>query len=441
MEPGAARGCRFGANNVLQTSRLFRATALSLFLLLPKSGLAQAQRSLTLEETIRRVLDTHPSIGAAAEAVEASRGTRLTARSWANPILNYEIEHEPAPGSHSIPVMERKTMAFAMLPLEPIYQISARSEKTSAEVRRSEGNLRETRRLLVLRATSVFFRTAAAEVAVEANQEVRVWLDSLIAYTRTRVEEGVAAEADLIRLEVEQGRVETDVAMATVPLHRARSARGGLVGFDTVAIARGVDSVFQPVALPAIEVLLEAARMNRPDLAAADANVDAMRAGVRVERTAVVRELGVMAGVMTMSGERSLMAGISMPLPLFDQNRGEIRRASAEQRAAVLERSLVGRQLVADVVTAHAAVRELSMVVARLGTGFVRRAEEGRRIAEGAYREGATPLVQVLDAARAFAEARMVYARASFALRESLIELNVSLGTEDLSALTRMEGR
>ena len=423
-----------------QTSTLIRATALSLLLLLPQSGLAQAQRALTLEETIRRVLDSHPSIGAAAEAVQASHGTRLTARSWANPVLNYEIEHEPASGSNSIPVMERKTMGFAMLPLEPIYQIRARAAKAGAELRRSEANLRDTRRLLVLRAASAFFITATAEVALEANQEVRGWLDSLITYTRTRVEEGVAAEADLIRLEVEQGRVETEVAMATLELLRARSELGVLVGSDSVAIARGVDSVGPPISLPSIEVLLETARRNRPDATSANANVDVMRAGVSMERTAVVREIGLMAGVMTMSGERSLMAGMSMPLPLFDQNRGEIRRASAQQRAAVFERTLVSRQIAADVVSAHAAVRELSSLVARLGAGFVRRAAEGRRIAEGAYREGATPLVQVLDAARAFAEARLVYARASFALRESLVELNVALGAEELTAAL-MEGR
>ena len=148
-----------------------------------------------------------------------------------------------------------------------------------------------------------------------------------------------------------------------------------------------------------------------------------------------------MAGVMDMGGQRSLMAGVSMPFPLFDQNRGEIQRASAEQRAAVFERSLVSRQVTADVTSAYAAVREFSGAVARLGTGYVARAAEGRRIAEGAYREGATPLVQVLDAARAFADARMLYSRALFGWRQSIVELNAAVGSEDLTTLPPAEVR
>jgi len=130
-----------------------------------------------------------------------------------------------------------------------------------------------------------------------------------------------------------------------------------------------------------------------------------------------------------------------MPFPLFDQNRGEIQRASAEQRAAVFERSLVSRQVTADVTSAYAAVREFSGVVARLGTGYVARAAQGRRIAEGAYREGATQLVQVLDAARAYADARMLYYRAVFAWRQSIVELNAAIGSEVLTTLRRAEVR
>jgi cobalt-zinc-cadmium efflux system outer membrane protein len=407
----------------------------------PHVARSQVQRALTFEETVRRVLETHPSIGAAAEAVRARRGSRLTARSWANPTLNYQVEHEPVAGAASTTLMERKVTAFAMLPLEPIYQLPPRAARASADLRGSEANLRETRRQVLLASVAAFYRVASSHVAVDAGEEVRAWLDSLVSYTRTRVKEGVAAEADLIRLEVEQGRVETDLAMARVELMRARGELGVLVGIDSVDVIPPPDSAARATALPSLDTLLAVARRNRPDIVAADAAVDATKAGVAVERSAIVRDIGVMAGVMEMAGERSLMAGVSMPFPLFDQNRGEIQRASAERRAAVLERSLVGRQVNADVASAHASVRELSAVVSRLGTGFVRRAEEGRRIAEGAYREGATPLIQVLDAARAFADARMLYYRALFAWRQSIVELNAAIGSEDLTTLARAEVR
>jgi outer membrane protein TolC len=57
-------------------------------------------------------------------------------------------------------------------------------------------------------------------------------------------------------------------------------------------------------------------------------------------------------------------------------------------------------------------------------------AQESRRIAEAAYREGAIPLSQVIDAARALADARQAYARAYFGWKQSLFELTSSTTAE-----------
>jgi outer membrane protein TolC len=60
--------------------------------------------------------------------------------------------------------------------------------------------------------------------------------------------------------------------------------------------------------------------------------------------------------------------------------------------------------------------------------GLLRRAEEARRIAEAAYREGAAPLTQVIEASRALADARQVYFRALFTRAQALIELDPTIG-------------
>src|SRR5437867_18764 len=98
----------------LRLSSSFAAILLA-FAFIPGSALGQVRRVVTLDEAIRRALETHPSVAAAAEAVHASRGARLTARSWTNPTLNYQVEHEAAMNAQMLQVMERKTMAFAML--------------------------------------------------------------------------------------------------------------------------------------------------------------------------------------------------------------------------------------------------------------------------------------------------------------------------------------
>jgi cobalt-zinc-cadmium efflux system outer membrane protein len=391
---------------------------------------------VTIETAVSRALATHPTVGAASEAVRAAKGSRRTARSWTNPTFNYSAENAGFPGRVAPVGLDREVMTTAMLPLAPLYQLWPRAARAGAEVRAAEADLRTTRREITLRAVAAFYATASAQVSIDALQEVRTWLDSLVEYTRVRVREGAAAEVDLIRLEVEQGRAEIDLAMARVDFARARAQLSTIVGTDSFRIdpAVVVDTVTRVATLPARDELVALAKAQRPEMQAAEARLAAARSGVAVERSNIVRDVGVMAGLKTMAGTRSFMTGVSLPLPLFDQNRGEIQRADAHRRITAFEREQTARQVAADVSASYAAVQTLSQQVALMQGGLLRRAQDARRIAEGAYREGATSLVQVLDAARALAEARQVYYRALFARQQSVIELKAAIGADDVLA-------
>ena len=385
--------------------------------------------TLTLDAAIARALATHPRIGAARQSVRAARGTRLTARSWTNPTFNYQAESMPA-AMTGMP-LDREVMTFATVPLEPLYQLWPRSAQASAGVRAAEADLDGARRMIALDAAAAFFSASSAQVSVDALLDVRNWLDSLVSYTRARVREGAAAEVDLIRLEVEHGRTETDLAMARVDLARARAQLATFIGTESFTLSVPADTIEGVAALPPRDTLVSLALIHRPELQAADARLDAARAGVSVERSRIVRDVGVMVGAKTTQGTRSLMTGLSLPIPLFDQNRGEIQRADAQRRIAMFEREQIARQVTADVSASYAAVQTLTEQLSLMRDSLLRRAEEARRIAEAAYREGATSLVQVLDAARALAEARQVYHRALFARQQSILELNAAIGRDE----------
>jgi cobalt-zinc-cadmium efflux system outer membrane protein len=148
----------------------------------------------------------------------------------------------------------------------------------------------------------------------------------------------------------------------------------------------------------------------------------------------LVRQLGATVGTKRSAGTTSLLAGVSLPLPLFDQNRGELARASAERDAATFELAAQERAIRADVIAASEAARlltERARVLAQGGSrGYLARADEGRRIALGAYREGAVPLIQVIDAARAWAEARLTFYQTLFAQHESVLDLLIAEGDD-----------
>lgn len=132
-----------------------------------------------------------------------------------------------------------------------------------------------------------------------------------------------------------------------------------------------------------------------------------------------------------------------MPLPIFDPNRGEIARADAERDVANFELKSVERTARAELTSEYEAAQLLYARVAMLvrrergRLTFLERADEARRIALGAYREGAASLIQVLDASRAWGEARNTFYRALYAQHESIALLLNARGEDLFTILSR----
>jgi cobalt-zinc-cadmium efflux system outer membrane protein len=402
--------------------------------------------ALTLREILDSTLAHHPLAEAAQARVRAASGMRTTARSIGNPVLSYDVENAPFPGGQPVSGMPRETMATAMLPLASIVQRFPRARRADAEVRAADADARATRQQLALDASRAFFRTALAQVSVAAARDLTAWLDSVVAYNRHRVDEGLAAEADLIRAELERDRAATNATLEEADLARARAE---LAAFIDRRVSSGADIVVAiddtPLVMPAnTETPVPADISRRPDVLAARERLAAAGAAVTTERAMTVRELGATFGAKWSAGTTSMIAGVSLPLPIFDPNRGEIARASGERDAAAFELAARERAAAADVAGAYEAARLLTERATLLAQGvggrppLLVRADEGRRIALGAYREGAVSLLHVIDAARAWSEARVTFYQALYAQHESVATLLLARGDDILSELPRL---
>jgi cobalt-zinc-cadmium efflux system outer membrane protein len=328
-------------------------------------------------------------------------------------------------------------MTTATLPLEFLYQRGAKVARANADVRAAEADAGAARQRAALEAASAFYQTALAQTRVETARELASWLDTLVAYNRARVEEGAAAEADLIRATLEHDRMLAELAMREADLARVRASLSAFVSGDARTLARPVAFPSQPLAIPA-----SLTASPRAEVRAARERVASASAGVASERTMLVRQLGATIGTMQTMGTTSMIAGISLPLPVFDLNRGEVRRAAAERDAAQFELAGQERAARAELQGASDAAAALTTRMRQLAitdsTGFLARADESRRIALGAYREGAVPLFQVIDAARAWADARTAYYETLFAQHESVLMLVAANGVDLFSTIADM---
>ena len=397
---------------------------------------APADSGLSLRDLLIEVRSRHPALEASRARVRAARGNRAWAGAIDNPTFGVQLENVRVPGRLPVP-MDRETMYTAMLPLETIYQRGPRVRQAGAELAAARADTSNLALQLALDAAHAYYRTALAQLELETANDLAAWLDSVATYNRVRAREGLAAEADLLRSELERDRMMAEAAMRAADLAGARAGLAEFVPQSNVTprvaapaepLALTADATGSSAPLPRVEALRQRLR--------------AMDASVASERTMLIPQVGFMVGAKESVGRTSLVGGLSLPLPLFNRNGGRIARAKGERDAVAFELAREERAANAFLAAAAESSRRLSAEAITLGakapgggSAFLARAEEVRRIALGAYQEGAVSLITVVDAARAWGDARITYYKLLFAQHEAVLAHFAARGIDPLDAL------
>jgi cobalt-zinc-cadmium efflux system outer membrane protein len=393
--------------------------------------------ALTLEDVLTAALAQHPLVEAARAQVTAVEGSRRTATTLPNPVGTFWMENTRFPGQGPLADLDREISAYATLPLEPFLQRSSRLAEVNADARVARAVVTSTEQRIALDAAHAFYRLALAQASLEAVGENRAAVEQLIGYLRARVAQGANPEGELIRAEVERDRVDTETTLAEVELVRAQASLRAFLG-DTGASPTGLRVASPDFArgapLAPLSNFTAHALQERPDLLTGRAKVEAATGAIDVERSLLIRQLGATFGVKRTAGSNAMIAGVSVTVPIFDRNRGEIQRATGERLAAEQDLRWLERAIGAEIEAAYQAADRLTARAAVVQPTSLRRAEESQRIALAAYQEGAATLLQVLDASRALTDARLTVARLVVAADEGLFELGVAAGYDAKTA-------
>ncbi len=405
----------------------------------PKSAQpAPSDRSaLTIDSVLALASAQHPLINVARARVDAAQGSRRTAGALSNPVASYQLENAayPRSGNKLATGSSSETSTFLTLPIEPLFQRGSRVRRANEGVHAAVADLAQANVDVIQGAAHAFYELATAQAEHDDAKLELVNYGRLLEYNRLRVSEGAAPEGDLLRVQVEVTRAATAVVSAHVRVVRAQSNLRLYLDGPRRMPAGARDSV--RVIVPhgaigdfslAVDSMMSGLQERRPDLQAARArNAEAM-AAVSVQRALTLRQVDVMFGNKRVGDINTMMAGVSLPLPIFDLNRGEIQRARAEQSAAEQEFAWQTLKATTELEAAHQIAVELTQQLATLEPSFLDRAEASRQVTQTAYEEGAASLLDVLTATRAYGEARLTYFRLLNAQRASLIDLALAAG-------------
>ena len=373
----------------------------TLAVLMP-AGTAWSQTAPPFAQLLRQARDTPRVAGLDADVARAE-GLAQQARARPNPSVSVYAENFIGDRSRNASNQQQTTFQVDQ-PFELGGKRAARIAAGEAGIVAAQARGLDGR---LAYATELARAYAGAEIAErrigvaqsqvdEAGEDLRV----------ARALVGAGKEARLRQLQAEtelnttQAELETARAQQTVALARLSALAGVPTSFTGIS-----ESLLDR--LKAKPLIGPIDPMQATTVRVAEAERDAAARAVTVQQRFAIPNVTAQVGVrqLRVASGPAIVAGIAVPLPFFDRNRGNIAAARADLQGAEA-RAATARLDAATGVRAGLALVEAADQRAAAAERTLATANEGYRLARFAYEAGKSPLIELIAARRSLGLAR-----------------------------------
>lgn len=363
---------------------------------------------ITLDAAIQRALVESPRLKSSEFSMMASKGARRQAGVLPNPEVGVEAENFSGQGDYRGTRSAEFTYGVSQL-VEIGGKRSARQNAATREYEIASFEYQAARLDVIRDVTVAYAEAVAAKEAVALAEKQK----SLASEVLENVTQRVSAAAEPL---FQKSKSEVALATSDIALDRAqrdytiaRKQLAALWGADGTGVE--IDSThFFEISAP--EPLAGAASLKRnPDFARWDAELARSRANLVLEQANAIPDPSISVGVRDFrdGGDQAFVAGISIPIPVFNLNRGniakarhEVNKTESDKRSAEIGLSTELTRIQQELENAYRQAQSLKDTV-------IPAAEKSYSLSRQGYRAGKFPYLEVLDAQRTLVEARAQY--------------------------------
>ena len=405
-------------------------------------ALAQEPALLTIEQAVAEAARNNPALLAERLGIPVAETSLITAGLRPNPVVSYSIDHLDWLGtgySEANGAGPAETALRIDVPIERGGKREFRLGTAGFGKKIAEARLADSMRKLRLDVTlaCIDLMEAKAKLAL-ANDNLQS-LQRIVQLNETRLQAGAIAPVELTRSRVAMLQFRAGVKTAELALATARTKLQTLLGRKSgtgsidVAGEMKATPPSQPLDLERIQATALAAR---PDLQAVRIEQARSQADLRLQIAQGKIDYTVGMEYRRQQGingrGNSLGFFFSAPLPVFSRNQGEIARVRAEQDQIRKNLAALQSQVSGEVTTAYQEFESARQLMGEIERDLLRPSEEARDTTAYVYRAGASSLMDVLDAQRAFNETMSAYYDAQANYRRAAVRLSSVIGQEDL---------
>jgi cobalt-zinc-cadmium efflux system outer membrane protein len=360
-----------------------------------------------LDDLLQLSLEQNPNLREGAFEIEAARGRAVQAGLCPNPtvsVIGEEIGREG--GIHSLPQVSQEIVMGGKRGLS-----RAVAER---EVDQAQLALLRQRYALLTTVRQGYFEVLAVRRRIEVLNELVKLASQSSENARKLLEAKQIAELDLLPFQVELNRLRADLDAAQSDEAASWGRLATSMGVPNLPRAPLTGSLDVPLPNYTFETAQAVVLETHPEIRSAQVGIT--RAQLALDRAEAERmpNVTVAAGYERNLNDRENQAAyhVSVPLPVWNRNQGNIRAAQAELGRAIEGVNRVRNDLVHRLWTAFGQYTAARQRAERYRTAILPDATRAYQLSQTAFRGGQFEYLRVLQAQRAVAEANLEYIRA-----------------------------
>ena len=406
--------------------------------------------SLTFRSAAEEALRANPELRAARQAIEGARGRLLQAGLGPNPDLSLGASSDFAFAAEG-----EREQGLAISQRFPIAGRLARARDVArVDVALASAEVRDFERALIADVQATVLRMLALDRTLEAREQVIAAVRRLVQTSELRFRAAQVSEADVSLLAIDLAGLEQERRLVALDRATEASRLNRLLHRPPATPLLVEGNVAEPIlALQAPADLSAAALERRPDLARLRLEAERARAEAALARAEVWEDWAVEASYARTRGtiddaaglelnDRDQLLGVAVqiPLPLWNRNQGRVAEAISLEQQAGSRLEGLERRVQEEIESASRRVRDLEEVEREYREGLVPRAERTVELLGHGYREGLSPISDLVQAEQQLADASLAHVRTLGELRQAEIELEAAAALSPLlSAPTQEE--
>lgn len=398
-----------------------------------------SKSGLTLEALERMALERNPTLAQAAAEIRAAEGRRMQAGLYPNPTVGYageEISFGPVMrgGEHGFLLQQNIVTAGKLALSRRVFAMEQNQLEALAKAQRQR--VLNTVRIL-------YYQALGAERVVEMRNELARIAREAVATSHQLFNVGQADQPDVLEAEIEAERTELGLFAAQNERARVWRQLSAVVGdpsLEYTPLAGEIDE-----ALPELdpEAALQTILRESPEVEAAQAAVERAEVALKRARVEKIPDIQVRGGLrynreLLERGGRPVgregILEVSVELPIFNRNQGNVKAAEAELARARHQVERVKLNLRARFARAFREYSDYLLMAGKYNSEMLPRAQKAHEMYLSRFREMAAAYPQVVIARRNFFQLRENYATVLVNLWRADVEIRGLLLVDGLDS-------